>query len=58
MKIAYDLFLTDANSITEVISEDSNTLRLDNVEEDDVLSSCEMSTKYGFTVAAFLCAKD
>lgn len=54
MKILYDLFLTDTDTITEVMSDSSNTLRINNVDDEDVFTICELSTKYGFTVAAFL----
>lgn len=54
MKIQYDLFLTDTDVINEVMSENSNTLRINNVEDEDVFEFCELATKYGFTVAAFL----
>lgn len=54
MKLVYDLFLTDTDTITEVMSEFSNTIRIDNVDEEDVCSFCELADKYGFTVAAFL----
>lgn len=54
MNITYDLFLTDTTMIYEVMSESSNTLRLNNVCEDDVCLICKLAEKYGFTVAAFL----
>ena len=50
----YTLFLTDAESLEEVISVDRNTLRMDGVTESDAKVICEMGEKYGFTVAAFL----
>lgn len=58
MRLSYDLFLTDADNINDVMSEDFNSIRLDNVDENDVLTICGLSDKYGFTVAAFLSTKD
>lgn len=58
MKILYDLFITDTDTITEVMSDCSNTLRINNVDDEDVLTICKLSRKYGFTVAAFLSSSE
>lgn len=52
------LFLTDTDTISEVMTENSNTLRLDNVSIKDAETICKLSSKYCFVVAAFLNDED
>lgn len=54
MKILYDLFLSDSDCINEIMSEDSDTIRINNVDAEDVCTICRLGIKYDFTVAAFL----
>ncbi len=52
------LFLTDTDMINEVMTESSNTLRLDGVSAEDAELFCKLAAKYDFTVAAFLSCEE